>query len=561
MDINKTTIPCTESVNVDEVALDIPTDSEEYEEHEEHSDVCRINIQEIVLNVSELSNGKQAPENYADVVQRLRDTFQRGKSKPIEWRIKQLNQVLHMITETTSDIIAALASDLHRSKFETYALEIDYIIQEIKYILMHIKEWSATEKPSKGLANLFDSVEIRKDPYGVVLVIGAWNYPLQLSLLPMIGAIAAGNCVILKPSEVAAATAKYLYETIPKYLDTECCHVVSGGVQETTELLNQRFDYIFYTGSSMVGKIVRNASNKYLTPVTLELGGKSPVYIDNTVDMPMAAKRILWGKCINVGQTCVAPDYILCTTEVQNKFVEEVKKILKEWYGENVQESPDLARIITEKHYQRLISYLNGNGKIAVGGDTNPTERYISPTILVNVKSTDAIMQDEIFGPILPIINVDNAYEAIEFINKREKPLALYIFSQDKGTVSVIIKNTSSGNVLVNDVLLHATVETLPFGGVGNSGIGAYHGKYTYDTFTHKKGCLIRNYNKIAEMLGKNRFPPYSDKKLMLLRHLLERRPGIPGIKYLPYILMFGLGVLTTIGLKAILKDVNMDEQ
>ncbi|XP_070158706.1 aldehyde dehydrogenase, dimeric NADP-preferring isoform X2 [Polyergus mexicanus] len=560
MAVNKTT-SCTELINVDEVALDIPTDSEEYEEHEENSDVCRINIQEIVSNVSEVPNGKQAPENYADVVQRLRDTFQRGKSKPIEWRIKQLKQVLRMITETNSDIIAALASDLHRSKFETYALEIDYIIQEIKYTLMHIKEWSATEKPPKGLANFFDSVEIRKDPYGVVLVMGAWNYPLQLSLLPMIGAIAAGNCVILKPSEVAVATAKYLYETIPKYLDTECCHVVLGGIQETTELLNQRFDYIFYTGSSMVGKIVRNAANKYLTPVTLELGGKSPVYIDNTVDMPMAAKRILWGKCINVGQTCIAPDYILCTTEVQNKFVEEVKKILKEWYGENVQESPDLARIITDKHYQRLVSYLNGNGKIAVGGDTNPTERYISPTILVNVKSTDPIMQDEIFGPILPIINVDNAYEAIEFINKREKPLALYIFSQDKGTVSVIVNNTSSGNVLVNDVLLHATVETLPFGGVGNSGIGAYHGKYTYDTFTHKKGCLIRNYNKIAEMLGKNRFSPYSDKKLMLLRHLLERRPGIPGIKYLPYILMFGLGILITVGFKAILKNVNTDEQ
>lgn len=502
-----------------------------------------------------MANGKQVSENYADVIQRLRDAFNRGKSKPIEWRIKQLKQTLRMITETSSDIIAALASDLHRSKFETYALEIDYITQEIKYMIMHIKEWSATEKPSKGLSNLFDSVEIRKDPYGVALVIGAWNYPLQLSLLPMIGAMAAGNCVILKPSEVAKATAKYLYETIPKYLDMECCHVILGGVQETTELLNQRFDYIFYTGSSTIGKIVRNAANKYLTPVTLELGGKSPVYIDNTVDMAMAAKRILWGKCINVGQTCIAPDYILCTTEVQNKLVEEIKKILKEWYGENAQESPDLARIITDRHYQRLVSYLSGNGKIAVGGDTNPTERYISPTVLVDVKATDPIMQDEIFGPILPIINIDNAYEAIEFINKRERPLVLYVFSMSKRVQDLIIDQISSGAVCVNDTILQYTVETLPFGGVGNSGIGAYHGKYTYDTFTHKKGCLIRNYNKFAEMLGKNRFSPYSDKKLMLLRHLLERRPGIPGAKYLPYVLMFGLGVLVTIGLKAAFKD------
>ncbi|XP_025270978.1 aldehyde dehydrogenase, dimeric NADP-preferring isoform X3 [Camponotus floridanus] len=544
-----TTTPCTESVDMDDVVLEIPTDTEQ------HSDDCRINMQEVVINVSELTNGKQVSENYADVNQRLRDAFNRGKSKPIEWRIKQLKQILRMITETSSDIIAALASDLHRSKFETYALEIDYITQEIKYMLMHIKEWSATEKPSKGLSNLFDSVEIRKDPYGVVLVIGAWNYPLQLSLLPMIGAMAAGNCVILKPSEVAMATAKYLYETIPKYLDMECCHVILGGVQETTELLNQRFDYIFYTGSSMIGKIVRNAANKYLTPVTLELGGKSPVYIDNTVDMAMAAKRILWGKCINVGQTCIAPDYILCTTEVQNKLVEEIKKILKEWYGENAQESPDLARIITDRHYQRLVSYLSGNGKIAVGGDTNPTERYISPTVLVDVKATDPIMQNEIFGPILPIINIDNAYEAIEFINKRERPLVLYVFSMSKRVQDLIIDQISSGAVCVNDTILQYTVETLPFGGVGNSGIGAYHGKYTYDTFTHKKGCLIRNYNKFAEILGKNRFSPYSDKKLMLLRHLLERRPGIPGAKYLPYVLMFGLGVLVTIGLKAAFKD------
>ncbi|XP_072747135.1 aldehyde dehydrogenase, dimeric NADP-preferring isoform X2 [Anoplolepis gracilipes] len=544
----ETTTPCTKSVNMDEVVLDIPTDVEE------HSDTCRIDMQEITLNVSELPNGKQTPENYTDLVQRLRDAFQRGKSKPIEWRIKQLKQVLRMITETSSDILAALASDLHKNKFESLVMEIDYIIHEVKTTLAHIKEWSATEKPSKGLANLFDAVEIRKDPYGVVLVMGAWNYPFQLSLLPMVGAIAAGNCVILKPSEVASATSKYLYETIPKYLDMECCHVVLGGIEETTELLTQRFDYIFYTGSSAIGKIVRNAANKYLTPVTLELGGKSPVYIDNTVDIPMAAKRILWGKCVNVGQTCIAPDYVLCTIEVQNKLVEEIEKILKEWYGENPQESPDLARIITDKHYQRLVSYLNGNGKIVVGGDTNPVERYISPTILVNVKSTDPIMQDEIFGPILPIINVDNAYEAIEFINKRERPLVLYVFSTSKRVQDLIIDQIYSGAVCVNDTLLQYVVETLPFGGVGNSGMGAYHGKYTYDTFTHKKGCLIRNYNKLAEILGKNRFSPYSDKKLLLLRHLLERRPGIPGIKYLPYILMFGLGILATVGFKAAFK-------
>ncbi|XP_077270461.1 aldehyde dehydrogenase type III isoform X9 [Temnothorax americanus] len=495
------------------------------------------------------------PINYPELVQQSRDAFNSGKTRPLEWRIKQIKQLMRMLTENSSEIVAALASDLHRCKFETFVLEVDYTIQEIKYMLMNIKEWSATEKPPKGLANFFDAVEIRKDPYGVVLVMGAWNYPVQLNLLPMMGAIAAGNCVIVKPSEIATATAKYLYETIPKYLDTDCCRVIMGGVSETTELLKQRFDYIFYTGSSTIGKLVRKAANEFLTPVTLELGGKSPVYIDNTVDMAMAAKRILWGKCVNVGQTCIAPDYMLCTPEVQSKFIEEAKKILQEWYGDNPRENPDLARIITDKHYQRLVNYINDKTKIAIGGDVNPAEKFIAPTILTDVKSTDSIMQEEIFGPILPIINVNNAYEAINFINSREKPLALYIFSQDKETLSLIINNTSSGNVLANDVILHAAVETLPFGGVGYSGMGAYHGKFTFDTFTHKKGCLIRNYNKIAEILSKSRFPPYSDANLKILRRLLERRPSLPIIKYLPYILMFGLGVLATVGFTAAMKD------
>ncbi|XP_011648069.1 aldehyde dehydrogenase, dimeric NADP-preferring isoform X2 [Pogonomyrmex barbatus] len=534
-----------------EVILDIPTAAAE------ESDVCRIDMQTAVSAVSELPQTyeKPAPVNYVELVQHSRDAFNSGKTRPIEWRIKQLKQVLRMLSECTSEIIAALASDLHRCKFETCALEIDYTIQEINYVLMNIKQWAATEKPTKSLANFFDKVEIRKDPYGVVLIMGAWNYPLQLNILPMIGAIAAGNCVIVKPSEIAGATAKFLYETIPKYLDTDCCRVIMGGISETTELLKQRFDYIFYTGSSAIGKIVRKAANEFLTPVTLELGGKSPVYLDNTVDITMATKRILWGKCINVGQTCIAPDYLLCTPEVQNKFVEEAKKILQEFYGDNPRESPDLARIITDKHYQRLVNYLSDKSKIAVGGNVNPVEKFISPTILVDVKPTDPIMQDEIFGPILPIINVNNAYEAIKFINSREKPLALYIFSQKEETVSLIINNTSSGAVLVNDTVLHATVETIPFGGIGYSGMGAYHGKYTFDTFTHNKGCLIRNYNKLAEIIAKARFPPYSEKNLIMLQQLIKKRPALFGIKYLPYLLVFGLGILVTLGFKAAMKE------
>lgn len=430
----------------------------------------------------------------------------------------------------------------------------------IKHMLMHIKEWSAPEKPSKDLVNILDSVEIHKDPYGVVLVMGAWNYPLQLSLVPMMGALATGNCVILKPSEVSQSIAILLAEIIPRYLDTECYHVVCGGIPESVELLKQKFDYIFYTGSARIGKIIHEAANKFLTPVTLELGGKSPVYIDNTADINIATRRLLWGKCINVGQTCIAPDYVLCTSEVQDQLIKEVKTVLKEWYGDNPKESPDLCRIVNDSQYQRLVSFLSGNGKVAVGGDTDPRERYISPTVLVDVKPTDAIMQDEIFGPILPIINVSNAYEAIKYINDHECPLTLYTFTKDKRVQDLIIGQTRSGAVCVNDTIMQYAVDTLPFGGVGMSGMGAYHGKYTYDTFVHKKSCLIKSFNKLGESLSSCRYPPYSDKKLQLLRILVGKRPDIPGIKYLPHTLMFGLGVLATIGFKAALKNLGHEE-
>nr|XP_034173361.1 aldehyde dehydrogenase, dimeric NADP-preferring isoform X3 [Osmia lignaria] len=543
-----------------EVAIDMPGNKEEpktseTEGNESTTEECRIEIQEGVSNTAEsaYSNGKMVTD-YASLVERTRNTFFTGKTRPLEWRKKQLKQSLLMLEECKSEIISALASDLHRCKFESIAMEIQIIEGEIKDMLMHIKEWSADEKPPKAMVNMLDKVEIRKDPYGIVLVIGPWNYPLQLCLIPVIGAIAAGNCVILKPSELSLATSQLLAKILPRYLDSECVHVVLGGVPETTELLKQKFDYIFYTGSTSVGKIIREAANKFLTPVTLELGGKSPVYIDNTADISIAVKRILWGKCINVGQTCIAPDYIICTPEVQNKFIPEAEKVLKEWYGENPKESPDLARIISDNHYQRLVKYLSGNGKVAIGGNCDPVDKYISPTILIDVKPTDPVMQDEIFGPILPFVTVNNAYEAIKFINSREKPLALYIFSSDESTISLFLENTSSGDVCVNDVMMHAAVDTLPFGGVGYSGMGCYHGKYTFDTFVHKKGCLIKDYNKLVESIASCRYPPYSDKKLSFLSLMIAKRPDIPGIKYIPHLLAFGFGILVAVGVSAALK-------
>ncbi|XP_076222458.1 aldehyde dehydrogenase type III isoform X2 [Nomia melanderi] len=547
---------------MEEVVLDMSNAEETKIVHDRTDRAeCWIDIQPESSNMNEIgeriltsqSNGKMTTD-YGDLVERLRNNFFSGKTKSLEWRIKQLKQIDLMLEECKNDIISALTTDLRRCKFETIALELLISIGEVKTLLMNIKEWSAAEKPPKSMINLLDGVEIRKDPYGVVLVMGAWNYPFQLCIIPLMGAIAAGNCVVLKPSELSVATSQLFARIIPKYLDADCVQVVLGGVSETTELLKQRFDYIFYTGSTTVGKIIRDASNKFLTPVTLELGGKSPVYIDNTVDIHITTKRVLWGKFINVGQTCIAPDYVLCSPEVQNKFINEAQKILKEWYGDNPKESPDLARIINENHYHRLVKYLSGNGRIAIGGNCDPTEKYISPTILVDVKPTDPVMQDEIFGPILPFINVNNAYEAIKFINSREKPLSLYIFSNDKKTVSLLLDNTSSGNSCVNDTMMHIAVDTIPFGGVGYSGMGCYHGKYSYDTFVHKKGCLIKDFNKLAESLASCRYPPYTDKKLSFLTSMVAKRPSIPGIKYIPHLLAFGLGMLVTFGITTALK-------
>lgn len=480
------------------------------------------------------------------IVQNARDAFENGKTKPYKFREQQLNNLLRMYKENKKAIIDALHADLRKSKTETIITEIDCLINDLEHTLNNLKDWMKPDKPPRGLANLLDGVYILKDPYGVVLVIGAWNYPLHLTMLPVAGAIAAGNCVIIKPSDLSPATAKFIAETVPKYLDTECYQVFLGGIPETTELLKERFDYIFFTGSTAVGKIVHAAANKYLTPTTLELGGKSPVYIDDSVDIKVAAKRILWGKMLNAGQTCVAPDYVLCSREVQQKFIKEAESIVKQWYPNGIEASPDFCRILNKKQYKRLASYLQ-HGQIAFGGQTNEKENFIGLTILTNVKPTDPVMQEEIFGPILPVINVTNVYEAIKHIKSRERPLAMYIFSNVKKEVSLMLENISCGGICVNDTIMQLAVETLPFGGIGSSGMGHYHGKFSFDTFTHKKSCLYKNLGFLGEKLGSARYPPYTNGKMRLLQFLLKPR-GYLSFKYFPYFLAFALGGITVLG-------------
>ncbi|XP_072942867.1 aldehyde dehydrogenase, dimeric NADP-preferring isoform X1 [Epargyreus clarus] len=498
-----------------------------------------------------LNTSKPKPVNLEEVVQKAHDTFSRGVTRPLEWRRQQLKNLLRMYEENSSAMVAALQKDLRRSKTEAILLEVDYLMNDLRNLLHNFDDWSKPEKPPKGIVNILDEVVIYNDPYGVVLIIGAWNYPLQLLLLPLAGALAAGNVVILKPSELAVACTQFMVETIPKYLDNDAVILVEGGAEETTELLKQKFDYIFYTGGTNVGKIVYTAATKHLTPVTLELGGKSPVYIDNTADIMVTASRVLWGKFINAGQTCIAPDYILCSKEVQDKFVEVSKKILKEWYGEDPQESPDLCRIINNRHFSRLQALIDASkGKVAIGGNYDAKDKYIAPTIITNVTATDKIMEDEIFGPILPIVPVENAYEAIKFINAREHPLVLYVFSKQSNIHKLFTEQTRSGSLCVNETIMFYGVDTLPFGGVGNSGIGAYHGKASFDTFTHKKSCLIKNFAMIGEKLGSARYPPYTDGNLKFIVTLMRKRHG-PSLKFLPYLLTFALGVGLSYGIFA----------
>ncbi|XP_038117573.1 aldehyde dehydrogenase, dimeric NADP-preferring isoform X2 [Culex quinquefasciatus] len=518
------------------------------------SGVEQINsLQTVVIDIeNENGNAHNAEMSFADAVQQLHTTFASGKTRNVDFRLKQLRNLLRMYEENSAEMVKVLAADLRKHKQEAHVLEIDFMINDIRNTIFNLQEWVKPEKPEKTMVNIMDGVYIYKDPYGVVLVIGAWNYPLQLTLVPVAGAIASGNCVLIKPSEVAPATSRFIAETIPKYLDPECYRVVEGGAKETSELLKQKFDYVFYTGSGRVGRIVHQACNENLTPCTLELGGKSPCYIDSTADIAIATKRILWGKFINAGQTCIAPDYLLCSQQVQKQFLEEARKILKEWYGTNPKESPDLCRIINQQHFQRLSAMIKG-ANVAIGGDTDSQEKYIAPTILVDVSSSDPIMQDEIFGPILPIVNVENAYDAIRFINARAKSLAMYIFSCSKTDVQTLISNTSCGGICINDTVTHYGVESLPFGGVGPSGMGAYHGKYSFDTFTHRKSCLAKDFNMIGEKLASSRYPPYSDTKLSFLTTLLKKRQGF-STKFLPYVLMFGVGVATTLLVTSLMK-------
>lgn len=453
-------------------------------------------------------------------VERARKAFFTGRSKSLEYRISQLKNLQRFMQERQKEIAEALKKDLKRSEFGTSLYETLGVESEINLALKKLKEWAAPRPVNKSLMTISDQVYIQPEPLGVVLVIGAWNYPWAVTVGPLVGAIAAGNAAVIKPSEVSSHTSKVMEEFLPLYLDKELYPVVTGGVKETQELLKQRFDHIFYTGNGMVGKIIMEAAAKHLTPTTLELGGKSPCYIDKDCDLTIACRRIAWGKYSNCGQTCIAPDYILCDPSIQDRVIEEIKKNIKEFYTENPQKCPDYGRIINQRHFKRLMSLMEGSS-IAVSGEHNEAECYIAPTVLRDVKPDAKVMQEEIFGPLLPIVTVNSVDEAIKFINQRDKPLALYIFSSDKKLIDRMIAETSSGGLMANDCLMHFSVSSLPFGGVGDSGMGRYHGKHGFDNLSHMRGVLLKQLK--MEAVNKMRYPPHTADKLGWARFFIVR--------------------------------------
>ncbi|XP_006033483.2 aldehyde dehydrogenase family 3 member B1 isoform X1 [Alligator sinensis] len=444
---------------------------------------------------------------YAGLVSCLRASWLTGKTRPMEYRVSQLEALGHFLDEKHQSILDALALDMHKPQFEAKLSETVLCKNELNYTLNNLRSWMKDEHVDKNMVTQLDMAFIRKDPYGVVLIIGPWNYPVNLLLVPLIGAIAAGNCVILKPSEISSCVERLMAEMLPSYLDRDCFAVVTGGIEKTTKLLENRFDYIFFTGSTSIGRIVMEAAAEHLTPLTLELGGKNPCYIADDCDLQSVANRLVWGRFFNAGQTCIAPDYVLCTLEMQEKLLPALHRAIADFYGANPQESPDFARIISDKQFQRVQSLMD-SGHVAIGGQTDEKERYIAPTVLVDVPMSAPIMQEEIFGPILPIVTVANLEEAIDLINTQKQPLAVYVFSSNKKVVKQVLEQTSSGGFASNDTIIQTTLITLPFGGIGPSGLGKYHGKFSFDTFSHHRTCLMHLMDQ--EKLNTLCYPPYA---------------------------------------------------
>lgn len=453
-----------------------------------------------------------------NILIKQKEFYKSKKTLDVDFRIDKLKKLKIVLKNNENKILEALKKDLNKCYFEGYSTELGIVYEEINTMIKGLRKWSKRERKKSSIIYFPSKAYVYKEPYGVSLIIGPFNYPFQLTIAPLIGAIAGGNCAIIKPSERSKYTAKLLEKIINENFDERYIKVVEpeGGKETVSELLSLRFDYIFFTGSVSVGKIVMEAAAKNLTPVTLELGGKSPCIIDKDANLKLSAKRIVWGKLLNAGQTCVAPDYLFVHKDIKDEFLKLLVSEIKEQYGENIENNSEYPRIIREDDVKRLSLYLN-DGHIYYGGKFDIKDRFVEPTILVNINENSSIMSNEIFGPIFPILEFDDLNYVIDFINNREKPLALYYFSEDKNKINNIITNTTSGGATINDTVLQVASTYLPFGGVGNSGIGEYHGKASFETFTHRKSVVHRG----TFMELPFRFAPFKDK-IKLVKKLMK---------------------------------------
>lgn len=447
-----------------------------------------------------------------------KEFFKTGKTKNIDFRIDALKKLKKAIKENEEDFLIALNKDLGKSKFEGYATEIGIVYDEINIHLKNLRYWVRKKKVKSSIIYFPSKNYIYKEPYGVALIIGPFNYPFQLVIAPLIGAISAGNCAVIKPSESSLNTALLLEKVINKTFQGNYIKVVAPteGKEAVTELINTPYDYIFFTGSVGVGKIVMEAASKNLTPLTLELGGKSPCIVDKDSKIELAAKRIVWGKLLNAGQTCVAPDYLMVHKDIKDELLKKLVEEIEKQYGKDIKNNEEYPRIIRERDTEKLKEYFN-DGKIYYGGEYDISDRFIHPTILTDVQANSSVMENEIFGPILPVIEFSDIDEAINFVNSRPKPLALYYFSESSSNIEKVLKDTTSGGVTINDTVIHVAQTSLPFGGVGNSGMGDYHGKASFETFSHSRSVVKR-----GTFIEFNiRFAPFKDK-IRLLKKVMK---------------------------------------
>ncbi|UTG99728.1 aldehyde dehydrogenase [Macrococcoides canis] len=441
--------------------------------------------------------------------QNVRDFFQTQATKDIKFRKKYLKALKKSIKKHESDILDALKSDLGKNKVEAYATEIGFVKKELSYIIKELKNWAKTKSVTTPMMQFPAKSFIKYEPYGTVLIIGPFNYPFQLVMSPLIGALAAGNCAVVKPSEMTPQTSMVVQEILEEVFPENYVKVIQGEKEVTSQLLDERFDYIFFTGSTKVGQIVYEKASKHLTPVTLELGGKSPAIIDDTANLKVAAERVAFGKFMNAGQTCVAPDYVLIDNKVKMKFVKALQSTIQEFYGIQTEQSEDFGRIVNDNHFNRLVNIIeDSRQQVIYGGESNADELFVAPTIILDPELSDSVMQQEIFGPILPIIGYDTFNEVYDIVEQYEKPLALYLFTEDSDQITAVFNRLSFGGGCVNDTILHLANPNLPFGGVGHSGIGSYHGKYSFELFSHEKSYITKSTKLESGLL----FPPYKGK-------------------------------------------------